>query len=152
MIQNEYEINSKTNAIIGISKKGSIILEGEREIYSTHIPQEIIERNCEYGGSTFNGRLKNSQLHLGKKYKLPIVISEIKETVMFPTKSYYDDTCCWISLNNIVKYEEVDKKVCIYFKEGKPQIFDISLETLEIGVLRASKLLLILKIRKKDEF
>ena len=91
-------------------------------------------------------------MHLGKKYKLPIVISEIKETVMFPTKSYYDDTCCWISLNNIVKYEEVDKKVCIYFKEGKPQIFDISIETLEIGVLRASKLLLILKIRKKDEF
>ncbi len=150
MFQNSYEINSKTNSILAITGKGSIIFEGVKEIYNPKKPQAIINHSCKYYGSTYDGRLKTSQAILGTKYKLPIAISESKDIIMFPTKSFYDDTCSWISFNNIVKYEEINNKVCIYFKEGSPQIFDISLKTLEIEILRASKLLLILKSHNEE--
>ena len=85
------------------------------------------------------------------KYKLPIVIEESREMVFFPTTSSESNNCIWISLNNISSYEEKDFSTVVTFNTGQIEKFDISMESFENQVLRASKLLLILKNRKQSK-
>ncbi len=151
MVNLNYEINSNTNAIIGLGKTSKVI-EAEKEIEISMPPTDIIRYSCEYFGSTFEGRVKSAQKMLGMKYKLPVIIEETREIIFFPIKSYTNINVCWISLNNITHYEEYENKSKIYFRTGQPQIMDISLESLENQILRASKLLLILKSRKTTKF
>ena len=70
--------------------------------------------------------------------------------VFFPTTSSESNNCIWISLNNISSYEEKDFSTVVTFTTGQRKIVDISLESFENQVLRASKLLLILKKRKQS--
>ena len=84
------------------------------------------------------------------KYKLPIVIEEKHEIIFFPTKSTNHKDCEWIALNNIYSYEKNGFSTVVTFKNGVKIPFNISIESFENQLLRASKLHLIIKNRKVD--
>lgn len=147
---NNLEISSKTCALSYKDEKSCTIIEGEKELNIAMPLQEFINYNCEYYGSSFEGRIKGSQIALGMKYKLPIVVEESRELIFFPTKAYNSESCCWISLNNISSYEGKNSTTLVTFNSGKKQTFEISLESFENQVLRATKLLLIVKTRKLE--
>lgn len=111
--------------------------------------QEYINYNCEYYGSSFEGRRKGSQSILGMKYKLPIIIEESRELIFFPTSAYDKEDCSWISLKNILSYEKAETKTVVTFKNGQIHTFNISIYSFENQMLRANRLLLILKTRKQ---
>ena len=69
--------------------------------------------------------------------------------IFFPTTSYESDTCAWISLNNISNYKREENHVKVIFQNNTSIDLNISYESFENQVLRATKLLLILKSRKK---
>ena len=141
------EISSKTCAICYKSENECTVIEGKEEKALKINIQKYINYNCEYYGSSFEGRKKGSKFILGMKYKLPIIIEESREIIFFPTKAYEKAGCSWISLKNIVSYEG-SKKTKVTFNNGIQKEFDISLESFENQILRANKLLLILKNRK----
>ena len=85
---------------------------------------------------------------LGMKYKLPIIIEESRELVFFPTKAYNSENCSWIALNNIMKYEKSENGTTVTFNTGIKKNYEISIESFENQMLRATKLLLNLKNRK----
>ena len=140
-----YEINKNTCALKSKNEKEFTIIQTDREIDVKMPLNTYLKYNCEYYGSSFNGRRKSSKLMLGTKYKLPIIIEESKEIIFFPTKSYRDKDCSWISLNNINKYEQEAFSTVVTFTSGKKQKFEISIESFENQMFRASKLLLNLK-------
>ena len=149
MVNLDYEITTKTCAVKYRDERSCTVIEGENEIIINKPINKYLNYNCNYFGSSLEGRLKSSQMILGMKYKLPIIIEESREIVFFPTSSPRKHNCTWISLGNIEKYEKDDLSTVVTFTSGKKYKFDISLESFENQLLRASKLLLNLKNRKQ---
>lgn len=144
-----YEINSSTCALIQKSELSTTIIE-EKETKFINCPiNKLINYSCAYYGSSLKGRLEGTKYALGSKYKLPIIIEETREIIFFPTTSYRNNNCAWISLKNISNYQRKGNKVTVQFKNNTNIDLDISYESFENQVFRATKLLLILQNRKK---
>lgn len=142
-----YGITKKTCALIALSKEKTKVLEQERELIINKPPLEIIKENCEYYGSTFEGRIINSKKQLGMCYKLPLIIDGHNEIIMFPTISYDNEECCWIALKNIHQYCKKDNNTIINFFGEKQYTFQMSYEMLENQMFRATKLMMIMQNR-----
>ena len=149
MVKEYYEINNDTCALIPNADLSTKIIEENKTISVPFSINEILNYSCNYYGSSFKGRLKGSKYVLGSKYKLPIIVEESREIIFFPTLSYENKDCIWLSLNNISNFENKSNKVSIIFTNGLSIDLNISYKSLENQILRATKLLLILKSRKK---
>ena len=150
MLKDIYEINSETCALVPNSNLSTAIIEKEKSFIIPIPVSKVIKYNCAYYGSSFEGRLKGSKYALGSKYKLPIIIEESKELIFFPTLSAENENCIWISLNNIINYQNCGNYTEITFKNNKKIKIEISYRSFENQMLRATKLLLILKSRKNE--
>ena len=151
MINEDYEINSSTCALIPKINLSTVIIEQEKSINILKPIKKILEYNCAYFGSSFQGRIVGSKYALGSKYKLPIIIEETRELIFFPTLSFENNNCMWISLNNIVYYQKCGNYTEVTFKNNKKLKVQMSYHSFENQFLRATKLLLILKSRKNEE-
>lgn len=145
----EYEINSKTCALIALNATETEVIEKENRFIIDRRATKIVKKSCEYYGCTLEGRLKGSQKQLGMKYKLPIIVENTKELIFFPTISPRLDDCSWISLNNIKHYEKQDYGTIIEFNNGIKIQLEISIETLENQINRATRLMLVTRQRSK---
>ena len=83
--------------------------------------------------------LKTMQL-LGFNYKAPIIIEETKNMIFFPTSSPRFDNCMWISLKHIKKYDKYNNKSIVSFKGGKTLTLNMSYNSLENQIFRATRL------------
>ncbi len=148
MLKELYEINSKTCALVPNDNMSAQIIEENNNYNVLNSVQDILNYSCCYYGSSFKGRQSASKSILGSKYKLPIIIEETREIVFFPTSSYENNNCIWISLKNISNYQKSGNRVMVIFKNNTSITLNISYESFENQVLRATKLLLVLKSRK----
>ena len=146
---NEYEINEKTVAVIPVDSMWTKIMEENDEFLVNMSSMKIIERSCEYFGSSFLGRQRGTKSLIGINYKTPIIIEESKNIIYFPTTSPRLKECIWISLSHIKKYEEVGGKTLISFENNENLLINISYGSFDNQYLRAVKLESILLKRKK---
>ena len=150
MLTKNYEISKTTCALIPNENFSTKIIEGSEILCIPSPINKVIEYSCSYYGSSFKGRLEGSKCALGSKYKLPIIIEETREIIFFPTSSYESQNCSWISLKNISDYKNEENKVKVIFNNGLSLKLNMSYSSFENQVLRATKLLLILKSRKNN--
>jgi competence protein ComK len=146
MLEN-YEINKKTLAII--SQKGNTckIMEEEEEYIVNKSSKTVLDDSCKYFGSSYQGRFEGTKALLGYNYKSPIIVEESQEIVFFPTTSPRIDQCNWIVLNKIKSYERKDNKTLITFNNDENLLLDVSYESLENQIFRATRLESVLKKR-----
>ena len=146
-----YEINSKTMAIVPISKNITQVIEEEGEFFINKSPFEIVDHSCKYFGSSYEGRCIGTKALTGIKTKYPIIIEESRSIIFFPTSSTRTKQSTWIALNKIYKYDKIKEKSQILFKnEGKLDL-DISYYSLENQIIRATMLKSKLYERKLEE-
>ena len=100
----EYEINSSTLAIIPIDLETSKVYEEEQEYIIKKSSNSIIKENCEFYGSSYQGRCVGTKNLTGIKAKFPIIIEESRNLIFFPTSSIRTKQSTWIALNKIKKY------------------------------------------------
>ena len=113
-------------------------------------PFEIMEDSCLYFGSTYNGRKEGARSILGAEYKVPIIVDEADNLIVFPTTSPLSSDCIWISLNHLKNYEKLDSyNTKIVFDNDKEIIVPSSYRSIENQVSRASRLDFIMRNRKK---
>jgi len=143
-----YEINKQTLAIIPIGEDLSTVIEENDILNITKPIQEIIEDSCVYFGSSYNGRLEGSKKMLGFNYKTPIVVEESNEIIFFPTTSPRNNDCHWISLNHIKEIKKTTKETKILFKSGQEINLNVSYNSLENQLFRATRLQAIVRDRK----
>ncbi len=146
---NDYEINENTLAIIPRANK-SQVYEKKNIFIVNKTVHSIIEESCKYFGSTLEGRKLGTTFLTGITHKAPIIIEESKEIIFFPTASPRLNTCSWISLNNLEKYEKKDNKMKLIFNNHAEIFIDISYEIINNQVLRATRLESILRKRKQS--
>lgn len=132
-----YNISSKTLAILPNKDGGSIIFEENNSFLFRLNPTLIIKRNCINNGCTYEGRLKSSELLTGYKYKSPILLSEEDRLIYFPTNSPRLRDCAWICLNNIERIKKLEEGTNIIFNNNVSIKINVSFYTLNKQILRA---------------
>ncbi len=137
-----YEISSNTLALIPVDKDKTQIIEVNNDFFVNQSILNIIDYNCKINGSSFKGRNDSSKMLLETSSKLPIIIEETHKIIFFPTFSYKNIDCCWISYNNIKDYIKDDKKAYLIFKNNQKIRVNISIKKLETQLLKINKLLL----------
>ena len=147
----KYEISKGTLAIVPNEKNGSVIYEDNERYIVSESPFEIMEESCKYFGSTYEGRKNGAKEMLGAEYKVPIIIEDSSNLIVFPTTSPQSEDCVWISLNRVNKIIRIDSNnTKIIFDNNKELIVDSSYRTIENQISRASRLNLILRNHKNS--
>ncbi len=146
----EYFINEDTLLLLPKDKRTTKILDINGEYVIKKNIFDLVEESCQYYGSSYNGRYVSAKKTLDMDYKLPIIIDEVKEVVLFPTCSPKLSKCMWICVNNVENYSKNKKKSVIKFINGKSYEVDITLNVLENQIMRATLLLMKLKKRKTN--
>ena len=148
----DYEISSATLAIVPLGEEVSKVYEEEDEYIIQKSANSIIKDNCEFYGSSYEGRCIGTKTLTGIKTKFPIIIEESRNIIFFPTSSTRTKQRTWIALNKI---KEISKKEHqnseILFKNQDTLDLDISVNSLENQIVRATMLKSKLYERKLEE-
>lgn len=147
----KYEISKGTLAILPNEKNSSVVYEDDERYIIKETPFKIMEDSCKYFGSTYEGRKDGAKEILGAEYKVPIVVEDSNNLIVFPTTSPLSDDCVWISLKRVDKIEKIDaNNTKIIFDNKTEIIVDSSYRTIENQLSRASRLDLILRNHKNS--
>lgn len=144
----KYEISNGTLLIMPYENE-SLVYEDEEKFNINQKPFQIMEESCKYFGSTYEGRKDSAKEILGAQYKLPIIVEDSNNLVVFPTTSPFADDCVWISLKRVKNYKKVDSNSTkIIFDNGIEIVIPTSYRSFENQISRASRLDLIMRNRK----
>lgn len=147
----KYEVSKGTLAIVPNEKESSLVYEDEERYIIDQSPFSIMEESCKYFGSTYEGRKNGAKDILGCEYKVPIVVEDSNNLIVFPTTSPLAEDCCWISLKRVKKIEKIDSNnTKILFDNNQEIIVGCSYRTIENQLSRASRLDLILRNHKNS--
>ena len=147
----KYEISKGTLAILPNDNEKSVVYEDNERYIVDQTPFNIMEESCLYFGSSYEGRKKGAKNILGAEYKVPIVVEDSNNLIIFPTTSPQSKDCSWISLKRIKNIKKVDSNnTKIIFDNDKEIIVDCSFRSLENQLSRASRLDLILRNHKNS--
>jgi competence protein ComK len=147
----KYEISRGTLAILPNDDEKSVVYEDNERYIVDQTPFNIMEESCLYFGSSYEGRKKGAKNILGAEYKVPIVVEDSENLIVFPTTSPQSKDCSWISLKRIKNIKKVDNyNTKIIFDNDKEIIVDCSFRSLENQLSRASRLDLILRNHKNS--
>lgn len=144
----EYFISEDTLILIPAGKNKTKIYDINGNLTIKKSVFDIVNESCLYYGSSYGGRCIGAKNMLEMDYKLPIIVDDVKEVIIFPTCSPKLDKCIWICLNNVENYEKNKKNSIVKFINNISCEVDISINTLENQILRATLLMMKLKKRK----
>lgn len=139
-MDNSYEINNSTCAILPKDNEESYIIELENNYTVEKTPTKIVNDSCKSFGSSLIGRQEGTKKLLNISYKAPIIVCEASELIFFPTSSPRFKDCCWISLNNIKNYKKENNHTIIEFTNDKKIKLEVSFYTLENQIFKATML------------
>ncbi|MBQ6497627.1 MAG: competence protein ComK [Bacilli bacterium] len=147
----KYEINRGTLAIVPQEDERSLVYEDNESYVVDQKPFSIMEESCKYFGSTYEGRKNGARNILGAEYKVPIVIEDSNNLIVFPTTSPQSEDCVWISLKRVKRIEKMDyNNTKVIFDNDKEIIVNCSYYTIENQLSRASRLDIILRNHKNS--
>ncbi len=147
----KYEVNNGTLAVLPNDEDSSLVYEDDNRYIIQEKAYKIMDDSCKYFGSTYEGRKNGSKEILGAEYKVPIIVEDTNNLIVFPTTSPFSDDCVWISLKrvkNILKVDSFNTK--ILFDNNVEIIVPCSFRSVENQLSRASRLDLILRNRKNN--
>ena len=146
-----YEISRGTLAIVPNEKDSSLVYEDDSRYIVKENPFQIMENSCKYFGSTYEGRRNGAKEILGAEYKVPIVVEDSNNLIIFPTTSPLSNDCAWISLKRVKNIEKIDQNnTKIIFDNEKEIIVNCSFRTIENQLSRAARLDIILRNHKNS--
>lgn len=131
-----------------INKRKSKVYEKNDAFIVAQNARKIISENCEYYGSSYEGRKKGTMELIGITHKAPILIEDSETLIFFPTSSPRLNDCGWISLNNLDSYTPYDDESIIIFQNNLTLQVHASNKIIDNQVLRATRLESVINKRK----
>ena len=148
---NNYEINEDTYAVIAEDIGKTKIIEKNYDLSIDNDAYQVMDESCKYYGSSCDGRIKGTKTILGSSYKVPIIVEDSSNLIVFPTTSPSAEDCVWISLGRVKRIEKIDpSNTKILFDNNQSIIVGCSYRTIENQLSRASRLDLILRNHKNS--
>ena len=147
----KYEVNKGTLAVMPNDLESSLVYEDENRYIINEKAYKIMDDSCKYFGSTYEGRKNGAKEILGAEYKVPIIVEDSNNLIVFPTTSPFSDDCVWICLKRVKNIFKVDSyNTKILFDNNVEIIVPCSFRSVENQLSRASRLDLILRNRKNN--
>lgn len=145
-----YIINRKTLAVTALNEKQSLVYEGGRQLVIERSSLNIVRKSCQVFGSTYRGRTEGTKKITGYRYKMPIVVQDYDEIVIFPTQSPTSQINDWISLQHVEHfYPNLSKNTTfVRFDNGLLLEFGISYASFQSQYMRACYLKTIISRNK----
>lgn len=134
-----YIINTNTLYIM-YDTDNTLIVEKDKEVISNSAPFKIVKKSCGYYGYSYRGQRDFIVEKLNFAIKTPIIISNYKNIMFFPTASPNLEKCIWISYNNIDRYINDNNNTKIFFKGGKTLSIDTSFTIIDNQVTKCIKI------------
>ena len=97
----KYEVNNGTLAVLPNDEDSSLVYEDDNRYIIQEKAYKIMDDSCKYFGSTYEGRKNGSKEILGAEYKVPIIVEDSNNLIVFPTTSPFSEDCVWISLKRV---------------------------------------------------
>ena len=105
-----YLIDNDTIALLKKRDKTIIYTLDDQKIFNTNY-KFILEYNCNYYGSSLDGRKKCAKSILNVKYRVPIIVDELHNIILLQLNSSRDKECLFLVANKILDMEEENKGV-----------------------------------------
>lgn len=117
------------------------ILDERLEYVLSIPPTKVMEKACEYYGSSLEGRLAGARSVSGFMYKSPIAVDPSLDMYFFPTSSPRNKTCSWLAHTHIDNVHPTNNKKSsqIIFKNGRDIILPVSYVSMEKQLARAAQ-------------
>ena len=147
----KYEVNKGTLAVVPNDLESSLVYEDDSRYIINEKAYKIMDDSCKYFGSTYEGRKNGAKEILGAEYKVPIIVEDSNNLIVFPTTSPFSDDCVWVSLKRVKNIYKIDSyNTKILFDNNVEIIVPCSFRSVENQLSRASRLDLILRNRKNS--
>lgn len=147
----KYEVNKGTLAVLPNDLESSLVYEDDNRYIIKETAYKIMDDSCKYFGSTYEGRKNGSKEILGAEYKVPIIVEDASNLIVFPTTSPLSEDCVWVSLKRVKNIYKIDAyNTKILFDNNVEIIVPCSFRSIENQLSRASRLDLILRNRKNN--
>lgn len=143
----KYIINEDMYFLIRKEKRIEIVTKEQNYVFIGCF-DTFINESCKYYGSSYEGRKNGSRYLLSLTSKLPIILNEKKNLVLFPINSDRSKNNIWFMYNNILNYKKVKNYVEVTFKNKEKMIFLISYYVFRNQMLKSSQLLTTLLLRE----
>lgn len=139
---NCYIINRKTVVITPLNERQSIVYELGKQVIINKPSLPIVRRSCYVFGSSFDGRVAGSKELTGYKYKIPIVVEEANDVIIFPTKSPFSEKNEWVALNQVTDFypNYKNNNTFVRFRNGLLLELSVSYGVFKNQFLKASYL------------
>lgn len=112
-------------------------------------PLRLLEDCCLFFGSTLQGRKEAAGKILHIQQKIPILLSEKKEILFFPTVSYQRKDCIWIHANAVASFHGDSKHTKLLFKSGDELHLPIAYRTIYRQMQRCEEFLTYLHLHQE---
>lgn len=140
-------INENTLFIMKNNQQVEIV-STEGKIVCIDYITKILDESCLYYGSSLDGRIKASKYLTKNNSKVPIIINEKDNLLLFPIYSLRNEIGLWFVYNNIISYRKVNKYVEVTFKNNEKILFLISYNIFYKQILKSGNLLAIYALKK----
>ena len=140
-------ITKNTIAILK-NKKKTIIINVENIQVINKTLNAVLEYNCNFYGSSLQGKIKSAKQILASKYKIPICLNLEQNIILIPFNSMRQKSCLYLVANKILDYKSQINYTLI--KCFNNYVFKVSISqySLEKLLLNTIKLNNVLKSRK----
>lgn len=138
------EVTPYTLAVIPYTTKGgklySKILEKTAEFIVKLSPTEVMEKSCNFFGSSLEGKQEGTKKILKYSHKLPICLEPLSNMYFFPSTSPSNKGCYWLAHSHIRELRATeDFKTEVIFFNRKSLVVDVSHGSLENQLHRTAQ-------------
>ena len=145
----DYIINCETLIIMPYDDNKSRVYEYDEEFIVKKNVTSIVRDSCLYFGSSLAGRREGTKALINCEIKVPIIIEDSQNLIIFPTSSYRNTKNMWISYNNLLKYNKNDiNSTLLYFKQDNKIIVNVRYNIIDNQIIRCIKLEALISKRK----
>lgn len=140
----DLEVTPYTLAVIPYTRKGgklySKVLEKNAEFIVKLSPTAVMEKSCNFFGSSLEGKQEGTKKILKYSHKLPICLEPLSNMYFFPSNSPSNRSCYWLAHSHIRELKATeDFKTEVIFFNGKSIIVDVSHGSLENQLHRTAQ-------------
>ena len=147
---NNYIVNMETLLLIPVEGKKTKVFEMDDEFIVKKSIMDIIKDSCLFFGSSYTGRKEGTKSLLKCGIKVPIIIEDSRNLILFPTLSFKNEKNIWVVYNNLVDYKKYDLNNTLFlFKNNNDIKINVRFNIVDNQVVRCLKLDAIIRKRKE---
>ena len=147
---NSYVVNLETLLLIPMGDDCTKVFEMDEEFIVKKDIMSIVKDSCLFFGSSFEGRKEGTKSLLKCGIKVPIIIEDSNNLILFPTLSFKNEKNLWVVYNNLLDYKKYDLENTLFlFKNNNDIKVNVRFNIVDNQVIRCLKLDTIIRKRKE---